>query len=94
MYTDLLLSGSIRVTGNRDADSRVDHGQRRLPAGREYPSLDPTSYSTNVNCQVNTVGSQGTVTITGTISGDAPSYSVTVEVLDAASRQRIGGQTF
>jgi hypothetical protein len=52
------------------------------------------SYSTNVDCQVNTVGSQGTVTINGTISGDATSYSVTVDVLDAASQQRIGGQTF
>lgn len=62
--------------------------------GGKTPSLKPTSYSTSVNCQVNTVGSQGTVTINGTISGDAPNYSVTVEVLDAASRQRIGGQTF
>ncbi|WP_406048896.1 hypothetical protein [Kribbella sp. NBC_00889] len=54
----------------------------------------PKSYKTNVDCQVNTVGSQGTVTISGTISGDATSYSVTVDVLDAASHQRIGGQTF
>ncbi|TCC50505.1 hypothetical protein E0H73_41300 [Kribbella pittospori] len=52
------------------------------------------SYKTSVDCQVNTVGSQGTVTINGTISGDASSYSVTVEVLDATSHQRIGGQTF
>ncbi|TCC52221.1 hypothetical protein E0H75_00020 [Kribbella capetownensis] len=52
------------------------------------------SYKTSVDCQVNTVGSQGTVTINGTISGDATSYSVTVEVLDATSQQRIGGQTF
>ena len=54
----------------------------------------PKSYKTSVDCQVNTVGSQGTVTINGTISGDAASYSVTVDVLDAASHQRIGGQTF
>ncbi|WP_405070790.1 hypothetical protein OG558_14805 [Kribbella sp. NBC_01510] len=52
------------------------------------------SYRTTVDCQVNTVGSQGAVTISGTISGDAASYSVTVDVLDAASHQRIGGQTF
>ncbi|MBC6462072.1 hypothetical protein [Actinomadura sp. HBU206391] len=52
------------------------------------------SYRTNVDCQVNTVGSQGTVTISGTITGDATRYSVTVEVLDAASQQRIGVQTF
>lgn len=52
------------------------------------------SYRTSVDCQVNTVGSQGTVSISGTITGDATSYSVTVEVLDAASQQRIGVQTF
>jgi hypothetical protein len=57
-------------------------------------SLDPKNYRTNVDCQVNTVGSQGTVTINGTITGDATRYSVTVEVLDAASKQRIGVQTF
>ncbi|MGY4772669.1 hypothetical protein ACXC9Q_37650 [Kribbella sp. CWNU-51] len=62
--------------------------------GVDSPSLDRKSYRTNVDCQVNTVGSQGTVTITGTISGDATNYSVTVDVLDAASHQRIGGQTF
>ncbi len=62
--------------------------------GEGSPSLDSKSYSTNVDCQVNTVGSQGTVTISGTITGDATSYSVTVDVLDAASQQRIGGQTF
>ena len=62
--------------------------------GGSAPSFDSKSYKTNVNCQVNTVGSQGTVTISGTISGDATNYSVTVEVLDAASHQRIGGQTF
>lgn len=62
--------------------------------GAGAPSLGPTNYSTNVDCQVNTVGSQGTVTINGTITGDASSYSVTVDVLDAASQQRIGGQTF
>ena len=58
------------------------------------PSLGPTSYSTNVNCEVNTVGAQGTVTINGTITGDASKYLVTVDVLDAATQQRIGGQTF
>ncbi|MCO6009118.1 hypothetical protein NE236_29500 [Actinoallomurus purpureus] len=62
--------------------------------GGSAPSLGPKSYRTNVDCQVNTVGSQGTVTISGTITGDATSYSVTVEVLDAASHQRIGVQTF
>lgn len=58
------------------------------------PSLGPKNYRANVDCQVNAAGSQGTVTISGTITGDATSYSVTVEVLDAASRQRIGLQTF
>lgn len=62
--------------------------------GGSTPVLDSKSYSTNVDCQVNTVGSQSTITISGTISGDATSYSVTVDVFDAASRQRIGGQTF
>lgn len=62
--------------------------------GVDSPSLDRKSYRTNVDCQVNTVGSQGTVTISGTITGDATNYSVTVDVLDAASHQRIGGQTF
>ncbi|MFC9687384.1 hypothetical protein ACFTSF_02505 [Kribbella sp. NPDC056951] len=52
------------------------------------------NYKTSVDCQVNTVGSQGTVTINGTITGDSTSYSVTVDVLDVASQQRIGGQTF
>ncbi|MGC4943807.1 hypothetical protein [Kribbella sp. DT2] len=55
------------------------------------PSLGPTNYSTSVNCEVNTVGAQGTVTISGTITGDASSYLVTVDVLDQASQQRIGG---
>jgi hypothetical protein len=58
------------------------------------PIGGPTNYSANVDCQVNTVGDVGTVTITGTITGDARNYSVTVDVLDAASQQRIGGQTF
>jgi hypothetical protein len=62
--------------------------------GGGAPSLGPKNYRTSVDCQVNTVGSQSTVTINGTITGDATSYSVTVEVLDAASRQRIGVQTF
>jgi hypothetical protein len=62
--------------------------------GRSAPSLDSKNYRTNVDCQVNTVGSRSTVTISGTIVGDATSYSVTVEVLDAASHQRIGVQTF
>jgi hypothetical protein len=63
-------------------------------SGGSTPALGSKSYKTSVDCQVNTVGSQGTVTISGTISGDATSYSVTVDVLDAASQQRIGGQTF
>lgn len=54
----------------------------------------PKNYRTSVDCQVDTVGSQSTVTINGTIYGDATNYSVTVEVLDAASQQKIGGQTF
>jgi hypothetical protein len=57
-------------------------------------SIGPKSYSTHVECQVNSSGSQGTVTISGTITGNATKYSVTVEVLDAASRRRIGLQTF
>jgi hypothetical protein len=64
-----------------------------LPGG-SAPSLGPKSYRTNVDCAVNTIGSQGTVTISGTITGEATSYSVTVEVLDAASKQRIGVQVF
>jgi hypothetical protein len=62
--------------------------------GEGSPAVDSKSYSTSVDCKVNMVGSQGTVTISGTITGDAASYSVTVDVLDAASQQRIGGQTF
>lgn len=62
--------------------------------GGSTPSLDSKSYRTNVDCQANTSGSQGTVAISGTITGDATSYSVTVEVLDTASQQRIGVQTF
>lgn len=57
-------------------------------------SLGPKNYSAHVECQVNSAGSQGTVTVSGTITGDATRYSVTVEVLDAASHQRIGLQTF
>jgi hypothetical protein len=62
--------------------------------GGSTSSLDSKNYRANVDCQVNTSGSQGTVTISGTIKGDATSYSVTVEVLDAASQQKIGVQTF
>ncbi|MEV4007250.1 hypothetical protein [Actinomadura sp. NPDC049753] len=58
------------------------------------PSLGPKNYSAHVECQVNSAGSQGTVTVSGTITGDATRYSVTVEVLDTASHQRIGSQTF
>ncbi|GAA0269694.1 hypothetical protein GCM10009527_077430 [Actinomadura nitritigenes] len=57
-------------------------------------SLGPKNYSTHVECEVNTTGSQGTVTISGTITGNATRYAVTVEVSDAASHQRIGLQTF
>jgi hypothetical protein len=63
-------------------------------SGGSTPAVGSKTYKTSVDCQVNTVGSQGTVTISGTITGDATSYSVTVDVLDAASQQRIGGQTF
>ncbi|KAB2389989.1 hypothetical protein [Actinomadura montaniterrae] len=62
--------------------------------GASTQSLGPKNYSTHVECQVNSTGSQGTVTISGTITGNATRYAVTVEVLDAASRQRIGLQTF
>ncbi|MFD0850980.1 hypothetical protein ACFQ07_01975 [Actinomadura adrarensis] len=62
--------------------------------GGSAPTLGAKNYSVNVDCRVNTSGSQGTVTISGTITGDASRYSVTVEVLDAASQQRIGLQTF
>ncbi|MDN3353754.1 hypothetical protein [Actinomadura sp. DC4] len=64
-----------------------------VPA-KSAPSFGSKNYSTHVDCQVNSVGAQGTVTINGTITGDAASYSVTVEVLDAASHQKIGSQTF
>ncbi|MDL4820866.1 hypothetical protein [Actinomadura opuntiae] len=62
--------------------------------GGSTSSLGPKSYNAHVACQVNTTGSQGTVTINGTITGGATSYSVTVEVLDKASHQQIGLQTF
>ncbi|MFB4318397.1 hypothetical protein [Actinomadura sp. 21ATH] len=62
--------------------------------GGGAPSLGTKNYSTSVDCQVNTTGSQGTVTINGTITGDSTKYTITVEVLDAASDQRIGSQTF
>lgn len=57
-------------------------------------SAGPKSYNTEIECQVNSSGSQGTVAINGTITGNATTYTVTVEVLDAASKQRIGLQTF
>ncbi|HEU5023411.1 MAG TPA: hypothetical protein VFV01_00680 [Spirillospora sp.] len=62
--------------------------------GASSQSIGPKDYSAHVECQVNSTGSQGTVTISGTITGNATRYSVTVEVLDAASHQRIGLQTF
>ncbi|MFD0689680.1 hypothetical protein [Actinomadura fibrosa] len=62
--------------------------------GGSAPSLGAKSYRADVDCQVNTSGSQGTVTINGTITGDATRYSVTVEVVDAASDRRIGRRTF
>jgi hypothetical protein len=62
--------------------------------GGNTSSFGPKNYRTNVDCEVNTSGSKGTVTINGTITGDSARYSVTVEVVDAASRQRIGIQTF
>src|SRR3569833_165821 len=62
--------------------------------GESAPAPASKSYRTNVDCQVNTVGSQSTVTINGTITGDATRYSVTVEVLETATHQRNGNQTF
>ncbi|QKW32852.1 hypothetical protein HUT06_01380 [Actinomadura sp. NAK00032] len=63
-------------------------------SGEGTAQVGPKSYNAQVECQVNTVDGVGTVTINGTITGDASRYKVTVEVLDAASRQSIGETTF
>lgn len=63
-------------------------------SGEGTPKVGPKSYSTQVECQVRTVDGVGTVTISGTITGDASRYKVTVEVLDAETKQRIGEATY
>ncbi|MFC5751570.1 hypothetical protein [Actinomadura rugatobispora] len=63
-------------------------------SGEGTPRLGSKSYDAQVDCQVNTVGGAGTVTISGTIKGDSSRFKVTVEVLDAATKQRIGERTF
>lgn len=63
-------------------------------SGEETARLGSRSYDAQVDCQVNTSGGAGTVTISGTITGDSSRFTVTVEVLDAATKQRIAEQTF
>lgn len=63
-------------------------------SGEGTPRLGSKTYDAQVECQVSTVGGVGTVTISGTIEGDASRYKVTVEVLDAASKQRLAERTF
>ncbi|MFD0899468.1 hypothetical protein [Actinomadura sediminis] len=63
-------------------------------SGEETPRLGAKSYDVQVDCQVNTAGGTGTVTISGTIKGDSSRFKVTVEVLDAATKERIGQRTF
>ncbi|GAA0366171.1 hypothetical protein NE235_02555 [Actinoallomurus spadix] len=58
------------------------------------PKLGHRTYNAKVGCQVDSSGDSGTVTIDGTISGDAPHFTVTVEVLDAATKQRLAVRTF
>ncbi|QFG23715.1 hypothetical protein [Actinomadura sp. WMMB 499] len=58
------------------------------------PKLGPKAYEAQVDCQANSSGSSGTVTISGTISGDSSRFTVTVEVLDTATKQRLAEQTF
>ncbi|MFI6517883.1 hypothetical protein ACIBF1_20170 [Spirillospora sp. NPDC050679] len=62
--------------------------------GEDAPRLGHRNYSAKVNCQVESSGGVGTVTISGTVKGDSSRFKVTVEVLDAATKQRIGGRTF
>ncbi|RSN64515.1 MULTISPECIES: hypothetical protein [Actinomadura] len=63
-------------------------------SGEGVPRLGSKSYEAEVDCQVSTAGGIGMVTINGTIEGDASRYKVTVEVLDAETKQRIAEQTF
>lgn len=63
-------------------------------SGKGTPQVGSKSYNAQVDCQVNTVGGAGTVTISGTITGDSSRFKVTVEVLDAATKQRISEATF
>ncbi|MQY07182.1 hypothetical protein [Actinomadura macrotermitis] len=62
--------------------------------GKDTPRLGHRTYNAQVSCQVETTGGVGTVTIDGTIKGDSNRFQVTVEVLDAATKQRIGERTF
>ncbi|WP_067817348.1 hypothetical protein [Actinomadura kijaniata] len=62
--------------------------------GEGPPRPGGRTYNAQVDCQVNTVNGAGTVSVNGTIEGDSSRYQVTVEVLDAATRQSIGQQTF
>ncbi|MFC9970263.1 hypothetical protein ACFVH6_05100 [Spirillospora sp. NPDC127200] len=62
--------------------------------GEDAPRLGHRNYNAKVNCQVETGGGVGTVTINGTITGDSSRFKVKVEVLDAATKQRIGERTF
>ena len=63
-------------------------------SGEGTPQIGSRSYNARVECQVSAVGGVGTVTINGTITGDSSRFKVTVEVLDAASKQPIGEATF
>jgi hypothetical protein len=63
-------------------------------SGDGTPKVGPKSYNAQVECQVKSAGGAGTVTISGTITGEASRFQVTVEVPDAESKQRIGGATF
>ncbi len=63
-------------------------------SGEGTPQVGSKNYNAQVECRVNTVGGAGTVTISGTITGDSSRFKVTVEVLDAATKQRIGEATF
>ncbi|MEV5754904.1 hypothetical protein AB0L00_44485 [Actinoallomurus sp. NPDC052308] len=58
------------------------------------PRLGHRTYNAKVDCQAQTSGDSATVTIGGTISGDSPHFTVTVEVLDTATKQRLAVQTF
>ncbi|MGI5166253.1 hypothetical protein ACQEU3_18025 [Spirillospora sp. CA-253888] len=62
--------------------------------GEDAPRLGHRTYNAQVNCQVDSGGGAGTVTINGTVKGDSSRFKVTVEVLDAATGQRIGQRTF